>query len=62
MLSNDEQVQRDILRAFYDDDPELLERAMIEALWTALLEGTIAEHERFSAFLQMHYPAYWDEE
>ena len=60
MLSNDEQVQRDILRAFYDDDPELLERAMIEALWTALLEGTIAGHERF--FLQMHYPAYWDEE
>jgi len=62
MLSDDEQVQRNILRAFYDDDPEQMERAMIEALWTALLEGTIAGHERFSAFLQTHYPAYWDEE
>lgn len=61
MLSNDEQVQRDILRAFYGD-PELLERAMIEALWAALLEGAIAGHERFSAFEETHYPTYWDEE
>ena len=62
MLSDNEQVQRNILRAFYSDDPELLERAMIEALWTALLEGTIAEHERFSAFLETHFPTYWEEE